>query len=388
MMMKRFLYIAALLAAGLSLTGCIEEYNAELPTSASNLLVVEGTILSDSVSTFYLSRTMPVNADYYDTEARGATITLVGTDGLNVAGTLAGTGTYRIKTPALNANEDYKVVVTYDGDTYESEPQKPFPSLPIQAVEFNQPNPNAAINVLVTTNEPANPSEIQYFRWTYDETWEVHPEMYCTVMWDPEQHTGVDVPNLYPRRGWISSSSKAIIASSSAYYSNNQIKQFKLYDVARDNRRLYVLYSTKVNQRSLRKAEYEYEMERAKISSDMGGLFTPQPSALPTNLHCTTSSKRVLGYVGCSLNVAQYRVFANSDDFTLRVKSVCDEVTSFDDDFPGNEEMFSRGYVLSHWLLDPMQGLDCGWTSRSCVDVRAMGATADMPPYWPVVKEY
>lgn len=388
MMMKRFLYIATLLAAGLSLTGCIEEYNAELPSSASNILVVEGTILSDSVSTFYLSRTMPVNADVYDTNVRDATITLVGTDGVNVPGQLTSAGTYRIKTPALNANEEYHIVVTYNGDTYESEPQKPFPSLPIQAVELNQPNPDAAVNVLITTDAPANPSEIQYFRWTYDETWEIHPEINSVVVWDPQNHEGVYTPDCYPQRGWLSASSRAIIASSSAYYSNNQIKQLKLYDVECDNRCLYVCYSTIVSQRSLSKAEYEYEMERAKISSDMGGLFTPQPSSLPTNLHCTTASKRVLGYVGCSLNVARYRVFARPDDFNIRVKHLCSEVTNFDEDFPGNDAMYSRGYLLAHWMQDPMQGVDCGWASPSCIDIRVLGASTVMPPYWPVVKEY
>lgn len=40
----------------------------------------------------------------------------------------------------------------------------------------------------------------------------------------------------------------------------------------------------------------------------MGGLFVPQPSELPSNIRCESSDKQAIGYVGVSLNVAEYRI--------------------------------------------------------------------------------
>ena len=365
------------------MTSCIEEYNAALPTSESNLLVVEGTILSDSTSTFYLSLSMPVNSTDPVTNINNATIQLKGDDGTLINGQLTGNGTYAIDTPKLNANSNYSVVITYDGDTYESDAQKPFPSVAVQNVEANQPTETSDVNILVTTAVPDNPSEIQYYRWTYKETWEVHPEIYSVYIWDSSQQVAVNNNDAYARRGWKFASSGDIIASSSAYYGNNQIVQYKLYDIPRSDRRLYVLYSTEVTQRSLTKAEYEYETERKKISNEMGGLFTPQPSALPTNIHCTTGSKRALGYIGCSLNVASYRLFASPETLKVQHKYTCEEISSDDEEYPGEQQMADMGYLLASYLELPGVGVEYDWASPTCIDITKLGCVTEKPSYWP-----
>ena len=43
------------------LTGCVEEYEADLPESETNLLVVNGTIRSNEKSEFYITRSVPLN---------------------------------------------------------------------------------------------------------------------------------------------------------------------------------------------------------------------------------------------------------------------------------------------------------------------------------------
>lgn len=365
------------------LTSCVEEYNIELPTSESNLLVVEGSILSDSVSTFYLSLTMPVNSTEGIKHVKDATIQLKGTDGVLVDGTQTADGTYQIRTPKLDANAKYNIIVKYNGDTYESDPQTPYPSLGIKNVEASQLTETSDIDILITTDVPANTSEIQYYRWTYKETWELVPELKSSFYWDPEKQMVEKDFFRYPQRGWKYASSGDIIASSSAYYSNNQIVQYKLYDIDRSDRRLYVLYSTDVCQRSLTKAEYEYETERKKISTDMGGLFTPQPSALPTNIHCTTSSKRALGYVGCSLNTKHFRIFASPQTLSVKHKYECDEISNTDEDYPGEQKMYESGYLVSNYLEMPGVGTEIDWASPSCVDIRFFGCDTTKPTYWP-----
>lgn len=365
------------------MTSCIEEYNAELPSSESNLLVVEGTILSDSVSTFYLSLTLPVNSTEGIHNVDDATIQLKGTDGTSVDGTHTSAGTYQIKTPKLDANAKYNIVIKYNNDTYESDAQTPYPTLAIKNVEANQPTDESDVNILITTEVPANTSEIQYYRWTYNETWEIKPELQSSYYWDPNEQTVKQDTYHYPHRGWKYASSGDIIASSSAYYTNNQIVQYKLYGIDRSDRRLYVLYSTDVCQRSLTKAEYEYETERKKISTEMGGLFTPQPSALPTNVHCTSSSKRALGYVGCSLNIAHFRLFASPETLNIKHKYECEEISNSDETYTTEQDMYDKGYLISNYLEIPGMGTEIDWSTKPCVDISSLGVDINMPSYWP-----
>ena len=63
-MERGLLHTILCLIAGVVLSGCIEEYEAVLPEDESDILVVEGAICSSKMNTFYLTRSLPVNADY------------------------------------------------------------------------------------------------------------------------------------------------------------------------------------------------------------------------------------------------------------------------------------------------------------------------------------
>lgn len=367
------------------MSSCVDPYNAELPVSETDVLVIEGTIVSGEQCNFYLSKTMPLNvADISGAMVSNATIRLVGSDGTNVSGSMSEPGTYVINVPQLKASTSYNIEVSYNGDTYVSEQQTPLPSTPVKVVEGSQPGGyDTNINILVTTEVPANPNEIQYYRYTYDETWEIRPEYKCYGYWDTENNCGVRVENMYPERGWVMNRGKDIIASSSAYYSNNQIVQYKLYDIPCNDSRTSHTYSTIIHQRSMRKAEYEYEKERIRVSTEMGGLFTPQPSALPTNIQCTTSAKRVLGYIGCSLGMAHYRLFINRDDFQTYHTNHCTIITSDDEEFTSNKDMAADPTkALLLYTADAL-GIYTSWTLHNCVDITPRITTTQKPEYWP-----
>lgn len=366
---------------------CIEEYNAALPTEDTDLLVVEGTIISDHDCTFKLSRTVPLQGTGKKKTTSGATVTIIGSDGLKVSMKERGElmrGEYYGKVPQLNPDAEYYLqIVEHDGETYETVPQKPLATNPIQTIEYDQPDPNGNINILLTTAVPANPGETQYYRWTWKETWEVRAEYKSDVRWDPIEKKGVPLTYPYQSVGWLSAQSREIIASSSAYYGNNQISGLKLYDFSRTDRRMQVLYSTEVWQRSISKAEYEYENERRRISNDMGGLFTPQPSILPSNIRCTTSKHRAIGYVGCSMGYSRQRLFISPEDVSSLYSSDCISFFSDQADFPGDDTLYGTGYVLLSYIDDPMMGIVTGWTSRKCLDVSITGASKDKPSFWP-----
>ena len=108
-----------------------------------------------------------------------------------------------------------------------------------------------------------------------------------------------------------------VMAGASTGYDGQHIRDLKIYDLDRGDGRMYHRYSGRVHQRAISKAEYEYELARRKASSEMGGLFTLLPSALPTYIHCLTSAKHVIGFVGCSLNTIDYWFFLNGAEYDI-----------------------------------------------------------------------
>ena len=364
------------------LVGCVEEYNASLPASESQVLVVEGTIVSDSLCTFYLSQTMPINNTVEVPYIDDATIQLKGTDGTLVSGSHIEDGTYQIDVPKLNVAVQYSLVVNYNGDSYETDAQNPLSTTGLEKVEVIQESSASDVDIYVTTKRPDDASQTQYFRWTYNETWEVKPALNTCFYWDTETESVLDAGHLvYPERGWRNGTCADIIVLSSSNYSNNQISKYKLYGIGNADRRLFVRYSTEIVQRSLSKAEYEYETERKKISSDMGGLFTPLPSELPSNIHCTTGSKRAIGYVGCALDVVHYRLFINDGDvYVKKTSSSATTMSSADPDYPGENEIYGRGYRVYMYIPD----MEITWALRSDLDLTLQsGVYFDKPIYWP-----
>ena len=120
----------------------------------------------------------------------------------------------------------------------------------------------------------------------------------------------------------------------------------------------------------------------------MGGLFTPLPSALPTNIHCLTSAKHVIGFVGCSLNTSYYRFFLNGEEYDIQRPSGADTRVWLDN--PTMDEcckMVERGLYLCEWIIPEMSmdgRLHAVWAYIHQLDVRYRyeGAYIEEPDFW------
>ena len=383
----------------LILTGCIEEYEADISENDSDLLVVEGTICSGEWNTFFLSRTMPLHSaneadiaysryypGMYDMPGivYRATVSVRGSDGSEIMAQGDG-GYYGCWIDNLDPNVKYYLHIEVDGDVYESEPQKPLRTEKIADVRGVQNTPESPIDVLVTPEAPFDPDKANYYSWTYDETWEVHPDYVTEMSLDINKMEPVYNPNQFPKRGWKNATSTSIMVGASSSYDGQHIQRLKIYDLDRSNERVHHRYSGLLHQRAITKAEYEYHLARVQASSEMGGLFTPQPSALPTNIRCLTSPTHVIGYVGCSLNTTDYRFFLDAKDFTVYIPPVEDariwfEKTTIQDCLL----MLKRDYYLCYWEDNRMGGgaLKTAWAPERLLDVRYKGAYIDEPDFW------
>ena len=388
MKLKKTIYYVLCLMMGMStLTGCIEKYEADIPTDETGLLVVEGTI-TPGKNTFRLQRTTALDSYYSYLVVDDAWVVVRGTDGSEYR-TEGDYGTFTCTIDELNPNVQYYLHIETDGEVYESDPQTPLRTEKIADVRGDQSTPRSDIDILVTPAEPFDNSKINYYTWTYEETWEVHPEYNTFVYYDVENMQCVKNNHLlYPERGWKDEASSTIMVGSSTNYDAQHIQQLKIYDISRESEKMYVRYSGLVHQRAISKAEYEYELARRQAGSEMGGLFTPQPSALPTNIHCLTSKKHVIGFVGCALNTSEYRFFLEPKDYSIyhpidKDKRRWVEAPSADECV----ELVKSGLHLCEWddtYMSPegVPILQTAWAYEYLLDVRLRGAYIEEPDFW------
>jgi len=378
------LYMILCLIVGMMLSGCIDEFDADIPTEDSDLLVVEGTIYSERMNVFTLSYTQPINSSSAPRMVMGAKVSVRGTDGSEYVAQQTD-GNYSTYIGPLDPDVEYYLHIETDGDVYESEPQKPLRTEKITDVRGVQDTPESNIDVLITPDAPFEPGKANYYSWTYDETWEVHSDYRTTVRYDIEQMKAVIDAYQFPWRGWKDATSTTIMVGASSNYEDQRIRRLKIYDIGYYNEeRMYYRYSGLVHQRSISKAEYEYELARRQASSEMGGLFTPQPSSLPTNIRCLTSQKHVIGFVGCALNTSEYRFFLDAEDYAIHtpVKEDARQWFTNPEDWLCRQ-LIEKGLFLCEWFTSGTDGsLQTAWAYEEQLDVRYKGAYIEEPDFW------
>lgn len=369
------------------LSGCIEEFEADIPAKDTGLLVVEGRICSSEMNKFTLSRTQAMNSQDLPRMITGATVSVRGSDGSEYKAQYAG-GYYTCQIGPLEPDVEYYLHIETDGEVYESDPQKPLPTEGITNVIGVQSTPESSIDILITPDAPFEPDQANYYQWSYDETWEVRPEYRTDIYYDTDSLKPIRKTKQFPLRGWLDAQGTVITVGSSTGYDDQHIQRLKVYDIDRGDERVYYKYSGLVHQRAISKSEYEYELARRQASSEMGGLFTPLPSALPTNIHCLTSDKHVIGYIGCSLNESQHRFILKGTEYSIRYPTGGDtRVWLIDPSVSDCLEMVAKGMYLCQW--DPPDWYEdhkvhSAWAYIHQLDIRYKykGAYIEAPDYW------
>lgn len=388
------------------LTGCVEEFEADLPSDDTNLLVVEGTIVSDSTCVFTLSRSRDINdKSYYQgdydlginwnlityTPVENAVLVVRGTDGSEYAAYEEAGGKYCCAIPRLDPQVSYYVSIKDGDDVYQSTPMKPLHTAAIDSVEYYQKDSLSNVDILISTAKPDDASSPVYYKWEYDETWEVRPLRKTSIMYDVDKHDVIYCygQSIYPERGWLFSKGITEMVESSVHYAGGQFLKYKLFDIALTDTRIFHYYSTKVVQRAISKEEYEYNQACTQAGWDMGGLFTPQPSAIPSNIKCTTSSKRAIGFVGCSGNVSIQRLYIDGSKVFIIDNRYSSYIKLVNPDPEDCQSMLSQGMVLYIWEDNRVihGDLVTYWGYNYDFDVRLHGATTVQPDYMPPFDE-
>ena len=393
-------YIYYIILATLLCCSCVDEFDANLSKSDTMILCVEGTIQSNTDCFFYLSHSISINPD--DEELFGgisiydAEIAVHGSNGEvwkgdNIYGTSFDnygyesyanyglSGTYLIRVGQLDPSCKYWLEVIWNDNTYKSTPQEPLPTPEIEDLSWEMAVDGQNVNFMVTT-APSS-TEKQYYRWNYEEFWEVHTPLTAFYEYVPETDEIVPVETRL-NIGWAQHYNPSYVNGNNENYQSGQIRNFVIYDVDKDDNRFNYRYYTRVHQTAISREEFEYDRLSAQLSDEMGGLFTPQPSALPSNIHCQTADVQAIGYVGVSLNSTSAHIYVNRKDVghvDQRRVEIADEETITKTPW---KELWQRGWRVYEYRpeFDP----PASWTSRWCVDCTApyWGASLNRPSFW------
>ena len=369
----------------LVMMGCVEKFEAGFGDIPSEGLVVEGDIISDSAVVFQLSKTMPLGSlvenealmdEYLNVDAQ---VKVKGNDGSSWLGECEGKGRYRVDIGTLQPDREYYLEIEYEGDVFRSEPQKPLETSGIEKLSFEQPDLEGPVSIMLDTPENKN-GEKKYYLWYFEEDWEVRAEIASKYLYDPNLDKVITYTYPPVAQGWCYNSTDQIILGSNESYDENRVVGKIIQSISNTDHRLSVLYSIRIQQRDLTRKEYEYYQERTKQNNEMGGLFTPQPSELPTNISCSDPTRKVIGYVGCNMGIAQKQLYISSDEVCYLGKVDC----KLGKEPEGSDaDKYWAGFQISN-IMDTGIVLIVEWASKECVDVRSLKADIKgRPSWWP-----
>ena len=129
---------------------------------------------------------------------------------------------------------------------------------------------------------------------------------------------------------------------------------------------------------AITRQEYEYRRLMLNQTYNMGGLFTPMPSELPTNIK-SVGERKAIGYIGVRGRTSMKEMYINGSDVGYKSQ---DNPQTFPQDGVSPSALVYNG--CSVYTHTPDTG-DTMWTFTWCVDYRDKywgGDAIDRPDFW------
>ena len=361
---------------------CKERFEPNLPIVPQGYLVVEGFINAQGPTQIKLSRTTPIDQKQNFKPELNAEIKVESDNNSVFLLTPGIRGVYSSPALPIDQSDKYRLrIKTKDGKEYLSEfvPVKITPA--IDSLSWSQDE--KGVQIFVTTHDAQN--KTTYYRWDYDETWEIHsayPAYYRYVngIIRPSEPNDPDVYTC-----WKYDTSSTIILGSSAKLNQDVIYQHPLHFISNESERLGIRYSIQVKQYALDNEGYQFMEQMKKNTESLGTIFDPLPSAVKGNIHSLSNpAEVVIGYVSAT-TVQQKRIFVADNQLTgkrFNMGNLC-----VVDTVPNNPRILPN-YVQSSWPFNAIfSGIPPSLTayefsSMECIDCRKRGGINVRPPFW------
>jgi len=277
----------------LMLMGCVEDYTPPVTAAQTALLVVDGFINSQGVTTIKLSRTASLATTDVPPPEAAATLFVEDEAGRQQPLLETSPGTYASAPLTLDPTKRYRLHLrTASRQEYASDFQPVLTTPPIDNLYWITDGDNA--NIYVDAHAPADAA--RFYRWDFVETWEFTSAFFSGI----EYKNGSIVPrteDVY--HCWKNDNSTKVNVLSTTPLNENVIRRHAITVVPNRSAKLYYKYSILVKQRAQSKEEYDYLTLLKKNTEDIGNVFGPLPVQLTGNVHALDNADEpVIGYVG------------------------------------------------------------------------------------------
>lgn len=384
--------VSLILSLLVVLTGCIEPYDPPASSEVADLLVVDGFLnTADGSVSVLLTHSKPLDSDDPTLPESNANMSIRTESGNEYGLSELVAGTYTAEGLPLDPAEKYQLSIrTANGQEFQSDYVDIRSTPVIDSVVWD--TDEDGVNIYVNAHDAS--ANTRYYRWDYVETWQYN----AAVSSDFKVENNVPVYRNADERiytCWRTLPSTKISIASTVRLSEDVIYRYPLTTIPKGSSKISVRYSILVKQRAISKDEFNFLEQLQKTTESVGGLFDPQPSQVPGNLHnLTNPSSTVLGYFSAG-NTREQRLFIDFSQLPDPLKvfpanpncqpdTICVvqsiprafQCTQDVQDLDGTEiigsALYSGPFVI-------------GYTKSTypCADCRSQGGSLTKPAFWP-----
>jgi len=360
--MKRIFVVLFFIAVA-----CIDPYVPDLKNYKS-LLVVEGLITNENRSyRIKLGRTINKENSLPE-KVTDANVYITVGDGIKTDLQNCGDGFYKTDSTSFTGviGQKYTLHIhTTEGKEYKSEECTMLPVAPIDKIYYeegeeisgNLGESITGLKIMLNSTDASGMN--QYFRWTYEETWEFLlpnvPRYKCVFVNDAETYLFEFLPEIKENCWKMNKSGEIIInsiLSGSTNFINKQMIQF--IDPVKSDR-LTKEYSILVKQYSISEKEYNFWNNLKKVSDAGGDIFNSQPYQVVSNVHNINDAGEIVpGYFEVS-TVSEKRIFITANEvnslYLPHYLTDCVEIAKSPEDWPGKDP--PSYYEIYHTIMNP-----------------------------------
>lgn len=387
-----------MILTGLAAVSCIYPFEADMMTKPEESMVISGDIIPGGITVVNVSRLSPVSEVLEPTRRFPASDVYVETyKAGSIKAKNLGMGVYEIDTRSLPSDARCRLKVDIKkGKSYASSWMTSLPAPDVNAIDLNVSDKTVALELSLTGRSDAT----RYYRWDFDETWEIAADFVPTHMFvdDVDPRDAENPRKIYRERTdnekymycWLSDSSREYGLGNTAALGENKVIRQRFHTVGRSDKRMQRLYSVNVKARSLSADAYEFLDNLQKNSNIGGSLFTPVPSEVRGNIRCLSDTNEfVYGYISVAV-LSQRRFFLGSEftRYYIPAENAADLMYLPDADEDGRHDFiqhYLRGDRPVHLLEGQMTPTVSNmlWAPGRCTDCRLEGGSKIKPDYWP-----
>lgn len=383
--------IIVIIAIAVVCATCREAYNPPLSSPDTGYLVVEGFInTTGGASTITLSRTTKLQDSVFVAYEHNAQVQIESdandiyplAEGLN--------GTYTSAPFLANDASKYRIrIFTSEGKEYVSDYVSPKRTPAIDSISWEQTDDGVTTHI--NTHDPTG--QTKYYRWKYEETWQIRSAYFSTIKYefDPLSNLPVNVVYRYPGTNapdstiwdcWQFNNPSTILLGSTERLSSDLI-YLPLTHIEPASIELSVLYSVELKQYALSQEAYHFYERLKKNTEGLGSIFDAQPSDLQGNIKCVTNpAELVIGYIDATSEQSK-RIFIRKDQVhDWKYTPGCSYITI--DNKRDSIQKYGTGLIpVVPEMLGPFNSIITFTAAIPyCVDCTLRGSNVK-PSYWP-----